>query len=144
MRTIRNKAVAAVFKSYPSKMRPKLRVLRQIIFDAAAMTDGVGKLEETLRWGEPAYLTSESGSGSTVRIAWNKAAPAQYAMYFNCQTGLISTFRTLFPDDFRFEGSRAIVFDAEDLVPINALSFCVAIALTYHRDKHAKNGRDQG
>ena len=42
--------------------------LRQLIFDVAAKTKDVGQLEETLKWGEPAYLTSESKSGSLIRI----------------------------------------------------------------------------
>ncbi|MEP6791921.1 MAG: DUF1801 domain-containing protein, partial [Ramlibacter sp.] len=82
---------------------------------------------------EPAYLTSQSKSGSTVRIAWKKSAPSQYAMYFNCQTTLVDTFRTLFPDELKFEGNRAIVFGKADAVPADTLAFCVAAALTYHR-----------
>ena len=54
-------------------------------------------------------------------------------MYFNCQTTLVETFRTLFPNEFRFEGNRAIVFNASDAVPTDALAFCIAAALTYHR-----------
>jgi hypothetical protein len=34
-----------------------------MIFDVARQTKGVGKLQETLKWGEPAYVTAESGSG---------------------------------------------------------------------------------
>jgi hypothetical protein len=42
----------------------------------------------------------------------------------------------LFPDDFKFEGNRAIVFDDDDeVVPIDALCFCIAAALTYHLKK---------
>lgn len=58
-------------------------------------------------------------------------------MYFHCQTSLVETFRTLFPDDFMFEGNRAIVFRESDVVPIDALSFCIAAALTYHRARDA-------
>ncbi len=116
-------------------MRSKLLALRELIFSVAASTEGVGELEETLKWGEPAYVTSQSKSGSTVRIAWKKSNPAQYAMYFNCQTNLIDTFRTIFPGEFRFEGNRAIVFDEVDRLPTDALGICVAAALTYHRRK---------
>jgi hypothetical protein len=54
-------------------------------------------------------------------------------MCFNCQTDLVATFRSLFPNDFRFEGNRAIVFDQQDVVPTDALAFCIAAALTYRR-----------
>lgn len=116
-------------------MRRKLLALRKLIFETAAATEGVGKLDETLKWGEPAYVTAESKSGSTIRIDWKKAQPSRYAMYFHCQTNLIETFRTLFPTEFEFEGNRAIVFDESGNVPIDALSFCIAAALTYHRNK---------
>jgi hypothetical protein len=131
MKPIANAAVARVFEAYPSGMRRKLLFLRQLILDTAARTDEVGEIEETLKWGEPAYLT-KSKSGSTVRIDWKKTHPSQYAMYFHCQTNLVETFRTLFPDDFKFEGNRSIVFQENDVVPVDALEFCIAAALTYH------------
>ena len=134
-----NAAVAGVFESWPPAIRGRLLGLRELIFETASATDGVGTIEETLRWGEPAYLTPHSKSGSTVRIGWKKAEPSRYAMYFNCQTDLIETFATLFPNDFRFEGRRAIVFDAADAVPRDALTFCIAAALTYHRTARTRS-----
>ena len=130
-----NTAVAQAFETCPPAMRRKLLALRELIFQTAASTPGVGALEETLKWGEPAYVTSQSKSGSTVRIAWKKARPAQVAMYFNCQTTLVRTFRTLFANEFRFEGNRAIVFHESDALPTDALALCIESALTYHRAK---------
>ena len=95
--------------------------------------EGVGELEETLRWGEPAYLTSKSRSGSTVRIAWKQTDPTRYAMYFHCQTNLIATLRRRFPTELEFEGNRAIVFDEAEVLPTDTLRVCIAAALTYHR-----------
>lgn len=135
MKPFENPAVARTFESYPPPMRHKLLALRKLIFETAASTPGVGKLEEGLRWGEPAYLTSETKSGSTIRIAWKRSNPSHYAMYFHCQTNLVETFRTLFPNEFTFEGNRAIVFRECDVVPTDSLSFCIAAALTYHRTK---------
>jgi Domain of unknown function (DU1801) len=129
----RNAAVASVFEGYPRDLRDKLMVLRELIFATAAATPGVGELEETLKWGEPAYLTTQSKIGSTVRIGLRPAHPAQYAMYFHCQTTLIERFRTLFPDELKFDGNRAIVFERSDALPTEALSLCIAAALTYHR-----------
>lgn len=116
-------------------MRSKLLALRELVFTTAAATTGVGVLEETLKWGEPAYVTPQSKSGSTLRIGWKKATPSQYAMYFHCQTNLVETFRTLFPDEFKYEANRAIVFSEADEVPVNALALCIAAALTYHLRK---------
>ena len=44
------------------------------------------------------------------------------------------TFRELFSEYFEFDGNRAIVFNEEDDVPIEQLSLCIAMALTYHLD----------
>jgi hypothetical protein len=135
MKPFDNPAVAKVFDSYPTSMRPKMLALRQLIFRTAMSTPGVGTLEETIKWGEPAYVTSQTKSGSTVRIDCKKSNPKQYAVYFNCQTNLVETFRQLFPHDFKFEGSRAIVFDEANVVPVDSLAFCISAALTYHLKK---------
>ena len=74
-------------------------------------------------------------AGSTIRLGWKESSPNQYAMYFNCQTNLVETFRTLFPKEFKFAGNRAIIFDDEDRPPTDALAYCIGAALTYHRRK---------
>jgi Domain of unknown function (DU1801) len=136
MKRVRDPAVAAVFNGYPPKALTTLMALRKLIF-ATAADKGVGELEETLKWGEPAYVT-KSGSGSTVRLGWKAARPNEVAIYFHCQTSLVETFRTLFPTELRYEGNRAIVFDQDAKVPTEVLGFCIAAALTYHRDKMAR------
>jgi hypothetical protein len=138
MKPFANADVAQAFAAYPPTVRRKLLALRALIFETAASVEGVGEIEETLKWGEPAYITSQSKSGSTIRIDWKKSNPSRYAMYFHCQTNLVETFRTLFPKEFKFDGNRAIVFDAAGGVPTDALSVCIAAALTYHRAKKAK------
>ena len=77
MKRISNPHVARVFNRYPKKMKQKLMRLRQLIFDVAAKTKDVGQLEETLKWGEPAYLTSQTKSGSLIRIDAKKNRPVE-------------------------------------------------------------------
>jgi Domain of unknown function (DU1801) len=132
---ISDNKVAAVFASYSPMMRKRLKHLRGLILDTAANTPNVGNLEETLRWNEPAYLTTKSKSGSTIRINALPGNRNQYAMFFNCNTNLVDTFRTLFPDVFRYDGDRAIVFEAEDEIAEDELRLCIAMALTYHQHK---------
>jgi hypothetical protein len=138
MRPFQNASVEKVFDDYPPNYRKKLLLLREKIFQVAESISGLGKIEETLKWGEPAYVTAETKSGSTIRIHWNKSHPTQYAMYFICTTDLVETFRTLFPHDVKFEGNRAIVFSETDELPNDALAFCIGAALTYQRDKRAR------
>ena len=99
-------AVDAVFDAYPKPVKAKLLALRRLIFDTAKATKGVGALEETLKWGQPSYLTPETKSGSTIRIDQVKAEAGQYAVYFHCQTDLVETFRELYPE-LRYGGNRA-------------------------------------
>ena len=133
--TSANPAVAAVFQTYPKSVRDRLITLRQLIFATAQATEGVGPLEETLKWGQPSYLTTESGSGSTIRIDQVKSEPGQYALYFHCQTNLVATFRDMYPDELKFGGNRCILLDANEAIDKNALRHCISLALTYHMRK---------
>jgi hypothetical protein len=131
-------AVDAAFSTYPQPVKAKLLALRRLIFDTAKTTTGVGLLEEALKWGQPSYLTSESKSGSTIRIDQVKAEAGRYAIYFHCQTDLVATFRELYPE-LRYGGNRSILLDAVDKLPEAEVRHCVALALTYHLRK--KSGR---
>lgn len=126
-----NPEVAAVFRAYPKDLRTKLMFLRRLIFDTASAIEGVGELEETLKWGQPSYLTTESKSGTTIRIDRVKSGQGQYAMYFHCQTTLVATFRELYPNELSYGGSRSIIFDEKDEFSEEALRHCISLALTY-------------
>lgn len=140
MPRIENPEVAAVFECYPSAVKRKLLFLRQLIFKVASKTEGVGVLEETLKWGQPSYLTSQSKSGSLIRIDQDKTKTDQYAMYFHCQTTLVDSFKEMYRGKFKFMGNRSIVFSMDDKIPINELSNCISMALTYHLNKKTAPG----
>ena len=133
MDIIQNPQVIEIFNNYPANMRHNLRFLRQLIVETALETEDINQLEETLKWGEPSYLTN---GGSTIRIHWKKSNPDHYMMYFNCKTKLVDTFRELFRDEFLFEGNRAIIFIDGDEIPMNELKLCISLSLTYHSRKH--------
>ena len=128
------KAADALFDAYPAPVKARLLALRRLIFETAKATKGVGTLEETLKWGQPSYLTPETGSGSTIRIDQVKPAADQVAVYFHCQTNLVETFRELYPE-LSYSGNRAILLDVAAKLPEPALRHCVALALTYHLRK---------
>lgn len=127
--------VAAMFEGYSPPLRAKLLALRALILDTAAATEGVGEIEEALRWGEPSYLTSRPRSGTTVRIAPVRGSNDQYAIYVNCQTTLLETYRELYADQLSFLGDRGVVFRVDEALPTQAVGHCVALALRYHADK---------
>ncbi len=125
----------AAFDAYPKPLKPKLLALRRLILDTARNSSGVGAIEETLKWGQPSYLTPETKSGSTIRIDAVKSGADLYAVYFHCQTNLVETFRELYPSEFSYGGNRCIILNAADDLPEPALRHCVALALTYHLKK---------
>jgi len=138
MRPFKSPEVVAVFESYPQETKEQLLVLRQLIFETAAETEGVGELEECLKWGQPSYVTAETKSGSTVRIGQFKAGVDRYAMFFHCQTTLVETFRKMYQNELNFEGNRAIVFKQGEEIPVEQIKVCIALALTYHLAKKTK------
>jgi hypothetical protein len=132
--TIENPAVSAVFDRYSANTRRNLMLLRRLIYEVAYTLPEVGGLVETLKWGQPSYLTN-SRSGNTIRIDQVKAGAGEYAMYFNCQTTLVETFRKLCGATFTYEGNRAIIFSEREAIPIEPIKHCIALALTYHLGK---------
>ncbi|WP_298540683.1 DUF1801 domain-containing protein [uncultured Aquimarina sp.] len=128
-----NPKVASVYQDYTDSVREKIMDLRNLIIETAKATEGITNLEETLKWGEPSFLTEK---GSTIRIGWKKGKPNQYAMYFQCTSKLVTTFRVLYKDTFQFEGNRAIIFPMNSNIPKKELKNCITAALTYHKVKH--------
>lgn len=127
--------IAAAVSRYPAPVQAQLFQIRDLIFAVATETDGVGPLTEMLKWGEPAYLTDVSRSGTTIRLGVSRSAPDHCAVFVNCQTTLIGTFRAHFADDFAFEGNRALIIPNAGDFPREPLALCLRAALTYHRQK---------
>jgi hypothetical protein len=125
-------AVKAVFDAYPAPVRRRLLALRRLVFEVAAATEGVGEIVETLKWGQPAYLTQKPKSGTTIRMDRQGDG---YAIFVPCTTSLVATYRELYGDVLSFEGNRAVVFSLKDELPFEVVRHCVALALTYHKRK---------
>ena len=125
--------VEAVFANYPDVVRDKMQRLRELVIETAEETTGVSSLEETLKWGEPSFVTKD---GSTLRMDWKPKTPDQYAMYFQCTSRLVDTFRLVFNHKFQYEGKRAIVFRLNQKIPAEELKECIKASLTYHKVKH--------
>jgi len=127
--------VDAVFQTYPADARAAMMSLRALIFQVAAGNPAVGPLSETLKWGEPSYLTEKTKSGSTIRIAWNRANPDRAALYFNCKTTLVARIQEIYPDVFSYQGNRAIAYPVNGPMPREALAHCIEMTLLYHKNK---------
>lgn len=124
--------VANKFNSYPEAIRPKMEKLRALILQVVDEAN-LGIIEETLKWGEPSYIVK---GGSTLRFDWKEKSPEQYAMYFNCNSKLVETFKEIYGEVFRYEGNRAVVFGLEEALPEPQLKHCIELSLKYHKVKH--------
>ncbi|TQV88092.1 DUF1801 domain-containing protein [Aliikangiella coralliicola] len=127
-----NPEVSSAVKNFPPEAKEAFFELRELVYSAAADNKKIGVLHETLKWREPSYLTQQSKSGTTIRIAWNKKYPDSIGIYLNCKTTLVENIRTLFPDDFQFEGNRGLILNLSRPLPVDAILCCFEMALTYH------------
>ena len=103
--------------------------LRALIYQTAADRPEIGPLEESLKWGEQSFTPVKRNTGSSVRI--QARANGGAALMFICHTNLVEEFRGLYPDALTYEGNRAIVLSGENQPDREALSHCIALALTY-------------
>lgn len=127
-----NKTVVKQIQHQPDAIAQQLFALRELVKQVAEEIEDSGVVEETLKWSEPSYVTKK---GSTIRI--NRYAQTdRVAMYFNCQSSLIETFREIYHGFFEFEGKRALVLKTEQPIPVDELKHCISLALTYHKVKH--------
>lgn len=127
--------MAAVFDAQPPAMRAHLLRLRAWVYAVAAETDGVGTLVETLKWGQPSYLTQRPRSGTTLRIAPVTDDPSGYGLYVHCQSRVVEAARAAGLHMLTFEGTRAVRLTVGEPVPEAAVRQFIRLALTYHQWK---------
>ncbi len=125
-------SVQEVYDSYSEPLKRLFGEVRNLILAIGRETAVVGPLSETLRWGQPSFLTEETGSGTTIRV--DRFDNDALAVFVNCQTTLISDARTYFPE-LTFSKNRAIVLGVNEEVPYAQLSAFLELALTYKARK---------
>lgn len=127
--------VAAAFSRYSKPVRDRFLTIRSWIFDEAE-NEGIARLEESLKWGEPSY---GHRGGSPVRFGWKPADPQNCRLLFHCQSRLVPTFRELYghgAEALTFEGQRAIAFEHASPPPEAVVRHCIVLALRYHSVKN--------
>ncbi len=131
-------AAAGAIAAWPPEGQEFARRLRALIPETAEET-GTGPVTETLKWGEPAFLTEATGAGTTIRIGYRDGAEPRGRIFVHCRTRRVDACRARFGDALRFEGNRAICVPAS-LQPDTPIRAFIAMALSYHRDKAAPHG----
>lgn len=74
--------VEVVFANYPDFVKDKMRNLRNLVIETAREVEGISHLEETLKWGEPSFLTKH---GSTLRMDWKEKNQTNTPCILNAQ-----------------------------------------------------------
>jgi len=129
------KHIEAVYAKYDPKQRAVLLDLRNLIFETAASDARIGSLTETLKWGEPAYLTEETKSGSTLRIGYSKLSESP-ALFVSCSTSLLTTLQELdTKQTLQYHGLRDIGVPKVTSRNKDMIRTCILKTFTYHLDK---------
>lgn len=116
--------------SCPESARSRIDELIDLV-KSAANEESVDDLACTLKWGELAFVAK---SASTIRIAWSDKNPDKCSLYFNCNSKLVDTFRSVYPE-LHYVGNREIVLDPDQSLPRASLRHCFSLALTYQLRK---------
>lgn len=121
--------VDRIISGYAPTTREGVLALRALILKEAAAMPQIGLLTETLKWGQPAYLT-RTRKGSTLRLGPHR--DACFALFAHCQTSIIESYARSFPGWDRIDGNRAVLFDTPDQIEPERLGHLIRHGLGYH------------
>lgn len=124
--------VAAAFQAMPEALRPRLAELRALVLETAE-AEGAGPLAETLKWGEPAYLTEATKSGGTLRLGPLKGRAETCAIFVTCTSRLAHEIRAETSGRLEVVGDRAVAIPAAGPYDQAAARAAVALTLTCKR-----------
>lgn len=119
-------------QTWPDKAQKAFSSIREIVLSVATRAE-IGPLDETLKWGQPAWRPQRARTGSTLRCSWGANHPERISLYVNCNTTLADRLRSLHPNAFAFEGQRALHLPLNSALPEDAIDHCAFLTLTYHR-----------
>ena len=127
----KNPEIQQIFECYSNDLRNRLLKIRNLIFKISEECEHVGKIDETIKWGVPSYVTYSPKSGTTVRMSGLNSSADKFGLYVHCQTTLISDFKLKYPN-LNYDGTRAIIFNINDESSDDIIKHFLLFALTYH------------
>ncbi len=119
------------FQHNEAMLRTRLAEIRALILQHAQEVEGVGTVEESLKWGQASFATTRPKSGTPIRLGSDVQA-GTYSLFVPCATSLIANFRDTHPDMFVYHGNREIRLDLNAPLPETELGLFIAAALTYY------------
>jgi hypothetical protein len=127
--------VQQAFAAYTGQAQTGMHHLRRLIFTTASAHPQIGRVVEDLRWGQPAYLTPDTGAACSLRIGPRR--DGGFALFVHCKTPLIADFLAGPGAGQRTEGTRAVLFQTMADIADDPITLLIAGALTYHQRKTA-------
>lgn len=121
--------VAKKFAAFPDEVREALLDLRSLILEVAAEDERIGMIEESLKWGQPAYRPKRGRIGTTLRL--DAKGEDRCALYYHCQSNLGDQYQALYGDKLVLD-RRSITIPLAELPDRDVIRHCVSMALTYH------------
>ena len=122
------RSVSDVVANWPKDAQRRFQQLCAVVHEVAAGDPRVAPLTETLKWGEPSFLTK---TGTTLRIAWKAKTPDEIGLFVIFRTDLLDQTRSLYPDAFRYEGTRALFLSLAAPIPEQAVAHLASRTQTY-------------
>lgn len=121
-------------ETWPTAAQAQFQEVRCIVYDVALASD-IGPLDESLKWGQPAWRPKRPRIGSTLRVNWSPQSSTQLCAFVDCKTDLAAQMDVRFPGQFANDGRRALAFDLQTPLDHTAIWQLAHLTLTYHRAK---------
>lgn len=121
--------LTAVIDRWPSEAAAHAHAVRSL-WQAEADALGIAHLDESLKWGEPAWRPRKGGA--TLRLSW-KASVAELGIFVDCKTDLCARMQSDYPEAFRYVPPRALFLHPGAPLPVEALAHLARIAFRYKR-----------
>jgi hypothetical protein len=121
--------IRAIFETNSPEVKDVLLELRALVFQTWAETGIDCALDESLKWGQPAYRPSRPRTGTTLRLG---TVDGEAAIFVHCQTTIIAEMTDVFPEKCRFLGNRALVVGNDGTTPEELAKALISRTLTYH------------
>lgn len=125
-------AITNTVISWPTQASDFLLRIRPILYEAAEV-GGFGPLEESLKWGEPAWRPVKPRTGSTLRIAWPPNSPNELGLFVNCKTKISGIVTDVYPNSFRHIAPRALFVNCDKPLPTDAIAYLATVTFGWHK-----------
>lgn len=122
--------------SWPDPAQKAAWACRTLFHEIAKKND-LGPLDESLKWGQPAWRPRRPRTGSTLRMTWSATSTDTLAFFVDCKTDLAARMRDVYPDLTRNDGRRQLGVDLTAPLPEQAIAHLAQMTFTYHRTKRA-------